>query len=340
MSSPPSFPARLRDGLLRPAAAASAAVAVAAGLLAAAFPELDVLNHGAPLAFGAALVVLVAVLALMGRRAGWSLVAAAGAVGLFGMTVVPEAITGLLTRSTPPPAAADTITVVTLNLWQGGVREQDAVDFLVAAEADFIVLQEVGFYDRPGLAALREAYPFAIASVSSPYAQVTILSPHAPQTVNALAGEAWSLAARGQPSRRLRWTEAGFTVHGRPVRIVGLHARRTLGVAATAAELDAIARTLAAVEDRSALIVAGDFNMTPWTHTLRRFAVTTSLTRATHQIATYPSPSRGSPDWPPFAIFPIDHQFSGSRWRPIAVRRGPDVGSDHYPVIVTYQAAP
>ena len=323
------------------AAWTSAAVAIAAGILAAALPGLDVLNHAAPYAFLGAVGVLGAALMMwrgqVARRAG-GLAAAGLAVALLGMTVIPEAVAGLLSPRTPPGDAGATITVVTLNLWQGGAAEAQAVDFLVETNPDFIVLQETGFLYRPGLQRLREAFPFAVESVASPYAQVAILSRHPPETVNALAGEAWSLRAEGGPPRHLRWTEARFIVDGAAVHLVGLHAHRDRGVAATAAEIDAIAQTLSEIEDRTALIVAGDFNMTPWTHTLRRFAATAGLDRATHQLATYPTPARGNPDWPPFALFPIDHQFYGAAWRPVAVRRGPDVGSDHYPVLVTYQA--
>jgi endonuclease/exonuclease/phosphatase (EEP) superfamily protein YafD len=321
----------------------SAAVALAGGIAAAVFPALDALNHGAPFAFLASIGVLGAAAWTWRRqptqRAG-SLAAAGGAALMLGLTVAPEAVAGLFTRREPPREAGPTITVATLNLWQGGRWEGQAVDYLIETNADFIVLQETGFLYRPGLLRLREAYPFAIESIAAPYAQVTLLSRRPPVAANAVAGAAWSLAAQGQPPRRLRWTEAVFAAHGRPVHLVGLHARRNGGVAATAAELDAISRTLATADDRSALIVAGDFNTTPWTHSLRRFGRAAGLRRATRQIATYPSPARGNPDWPPFAIFPIDHQFSGSGWRPVAVRRGPDVGSDHYPVIVTYQATP
>lgn len=339
MPQPPSSFASLGNGLLNCAAAASAITAAAAGIVAAACPALDAINQIAPFAFLGALGVLATTLVIWRRRLDRhpaSLAAAGFAVLLFQFMLAQEAIAGLLNRWIAPAATADTITVVTLNLWQGGPWEARAVDYLIATDADFVVLQETGFLYRPGLQRLRQAYPFVIESIAAPYAQVALLSRRAPETVNMLAGAAWSLAAAHQPSRRLRWTEATFVAHGTPLRLVGLHARRDGGPAATAAELDAISRILAERADPSTLIVAGDFNMTSWTHTLHRFGHTARARRATRQIATFPAPARGAGVWPFFAIFAIDHQFYGARWRPVAVRRGPDVGSDHYPVAVTY----
>ena len=37
----------------------------------------------------------------------------------------------------------------------------------------------------------------------------------------------------------------------------------------------------------------------------------------------------------PFALLPIDHVYAGPGWRTVRAERGPRLGSDHYPVIVT-----
>ena len=34
-------------------------------------------------------------------------------------------------------------------------------------------------------------------------------------------------------------------------------------------------------------------------------------------------------------VLPIDHVYAGPGWRTVSVQRGPKLGSDHYPVIVT-----
>ena len=36
----------------------------------------------------------------------------------------------------------------------------------------------------------------------------------------------------------------------------------------------------------------------------------------------------------PFPVLAIDHVYAGAAWRTVSVRRGPRLGSDHYPVVV------
>ena len=91
--------------------------------------------------------------------------------------------------------------------------------------------------------------------------------------------------------------------------------------------LNHIGRT---IDDRSRpVIVAGDFNTTPWSPHFRDLLAASGLRNAAQGqgwIATWPWAF-----WP--ARIPIDHVLARG---PIAVedlRRGPSIGSDHYPVI-------
>ena len=88
-------------------------------------------------------------------------------------------------------------------------------------------------------------------------------------------------------------------------------------------------------QPRARLIVSGDFNLTPWSDTLRRLDRRLNLVRR----------DQGTPSWPAMryvagrlvplpAILPIDHVYAGPAWRTVSVRRGPRLGSDHYPLIV------
>ena len=36
-----------------------------------------------------------------------------------------------------------------------------------------------------------------------------------------------------------------------------------------------------------------------------------------------------------FPLLPIDHLYAGPGWATVSVRRGPPLGSDHYPLVVT-----
>jgi endonuclease/exonuclease/phosphatase (EEP) superfamily protein YafD len=93
---------------------------------------------------------------------------------------------------------------------------------------------------------------------------------------------------------------------------------------ARAAELVALIRAAGT----STTILAGDFNSTPWSFARQREDRDFGLIRRTRAVFSWP---RG---YGPAPFLPIDHVYAGSAWATVSVTRGPDVGSDHYPVIV------
>jgi endonuclease/exonuclease/phosphatase (EEP) superfamily protein YafD len=78
-------------------------------------------------------------------------------------------------------------------------------------------------------------------------------------------------------------------------------------------------------------ILAGDFNSTPWSFARRRDDSDFGLIRRTRAEFTWPVGRHHLP----FPLVPIDHVYAGSAWATVKVERGPALGSDHYPVIVT-----
>jgi endonuclease/exonuclease/phosphatase (EEP) superfamily protein YafD len=77
------------------------------------------------------------------------------------------------------------------------------------------------------------------------------------------------------------------------------------------------------------VIVAGDFNTSPWSPHFRELLAEAGLRNAAEGqgwIATWPSWF-----WP--ARVPIDHVLVGGRLGVASLERGPDIGSDHYPVV-------
>jgi endonuclease/exonuclease/phosphatase (EEP) superfamily protein YafD len=85
-------------------------------------------------------------------------------------------------------------------------------------------------------------------------------------------------------------------------------------------------------------LVAGDLNTSPWSAAYRQLRADTRLqdSRAGH----WPWPTwyaRGGIS--ALLAVPIDHVLHGSAWRVLEWRVGPDIGSDHRPVIVTLAVA-
>ncbi len=85
------------------------------------------------------------------------------------------------------------------------------------------------------------------------------------------------------------------------------------------------------------LIVAGDFNLTPWSPRFPAVLSASGLKLAdTGSIwpHTWPAPSGWFYGGLVVRGFPIDHILVSRHFALLAARRGPDIGSDHLPVIV------
>jgi endonuclease/exonuclease/phosphatase (EEP) superfamily protein YafD len=118
--------------------------------------------------------------------------------------------------------------------------------------------------------------------------------------------------------------------NGRSVTVLGAHLHWPLGPNNSRmrnAELAGIASFAAA--HQGPLIVAGDFNVAPWSHNFRTTIERSGLNdcAAGHGLA---------PSWP--AQFPplgirIDHCWASRHWRSVDVRLGPSHGSDHQALI-------
>lgn len=77
------------------------------------------------------------------------------------------------------------------------------------------------------------------------------------------------------------------------------------------------------------VIVAGDFNMTPWSFHYTEFITSSDVSDCSNKLL-----NRGTwPTWMGILALPIDYCFTSDH---ILVDRyiiGPDIGSDHYPVL-------
>lgn len=77
-------------------------------------------------------------------------------------------------------------------------------------------------------------------------------------------------------------------------------------------------------------VIVGDLNATPWCPPVRRLMAQGRLTDASRRHAWYPA------TWPvnlPHLRIPIDHVLINNGFVCLGYRIGPDIGSDHYPVI-------
>jgi endonuclease/exonuclease/phosphatase (EEP) superfamily protein YafD len=296
----------------------AAAVLAQCGRVARPF---DVLSHFAPLYLLGSLGCALWGAVLAGGATGRCLLA----VGAFGavaaaILIAPE----MLRPGGPhaPPAAARRLRLIQFNAWALNRDAALAAEWIASQKPDVITVEELmpplraalraqGFHEQrgniPSIAIFGRVVP-----LPAPFMAATADWPVPPEiacaTFRAPGGEgvfdvvavhlAWPTAPGAWP-QALRMAE-----------FLNLY-------------------------ETDRLIVAGDFNLTPWSFALRQLDRRLGIGRRDRALPTWPArvSVRGRfYDTP--ACLPIDHVYAGSAWRTVAVRRGPSIGSDHYPLIV------
>jgi endonuclease/exonuclease/phosphatase (EEP) superfamily protein YafD len=289
------------------------ALLTALGLLAPWWPALDIVNNGIPYLVAGGFILLG--LAALTRKL-WLI---AGAIVILALNayVLLSALHG--SAAVAPKGSDRFLRVVTFNLWGGNDRMQDVTKFLADSDADVVVLQEVTPSHRAVLRqSLQAIYPYTAGDI-----RLVILSKH-------------PIFAEGQFDRPgfppwmsllLRWVR--LEVNGRTFELAGVHFARPFYPELQEADVEALIG-YAASRDWP-LIVAGDFNMSPWTEKLRRIIRTAGIRRYNTFHLTWPL-RRGR--LPLLPLVAIDNVLASPSFDKITTIGGPSLGSDHRPVVV------
>jgi endonuclease/exonuclease/phosphatase (EEP) superfamily protein YafD len=289
------------------------------GSLAQWWPPLDIVNNGLPALAAGAIVLFL--LAIVMRE--WRSIALAGLLAAINVGLIFAGLHGAAAEAAPE--AKRFLRVVTFNLWFDNERIDDVDTFISQTDADVVLLQEV---TNEHLALLHRGldarYPFSVGEFG-----VVIFSKFA-------------IKADGRVDRagypewiRLlaRWVE--LDVNGTAVEVVGVHCARPFYPVLQ--EHDVGALTQFVLSRKLPIIVAGDFNMTPWTDRLKLFTRTTGLGRFNTFIVTWPMRWWNYPVVPGVAI---DNVFTSREFAKIGATGGARQGSDHRPVIADLALAP
>ncbi len=285
------------------------------GLLGRYSPELDVLanfrGHFAGLAIAATLglwinyrPVLVLVLGAFLTLATHALIAQQSEWPLSGDG-----------RATLPTAGS--WTVISLNTWHHHPNPEGLAEYLAAAHADVVVLTEMGPNKIAMLRALEVAYPYRKDCVGEWDCAIAVLSRH-PITASGSVAENDSAG----PARV--WLTFGTGTHA--LTVVGTHIQEPLR--SPRLHLFQLAQLAWAMRDiKGEVLVAGDFNTTPWSNAYLDFTEQSGLVPMGRFLPTFPSGSSGLPQ------LAIDHMFGTAALHFEQVWLGPDVASDHRPVV-------
>ncbi|HNX35068.1 MAG TPA: endonuclease/exonuclease/phosphatase family protein [Kiritimatiellia bacterium] len=227
------------------------------------------------------------------------------------------------THAVPLAAAPARLRILQANILTSNTNSAALLALVTREDPDVVVLQEPDVWWLRQLAPLTNSHPvFATLPRDDNFGAAIYCK------TNALAAEIFLLSdPEGAPSSLAR-----IAVGGRTVTVVGTHTlapyNGTMWRGRNAFSLE-LAQTLRKVE--GPLVVTGDFNNTPWSAHFRAFLKASGL----HDSAQGRGPQ---PTWPtatsPLVRIPLDHCFHSDGVRILDKRTGPDIGSDHLPLLL------
>jgi len=232
---------------------------------------------------------------------------------------------------------SETVDLLAFNLLYRNERKEAAIAYIVDSGADIVVLEENTESWATHLEALAETYPYRVPenwrdadgpTVLSrlPILSVEAVKPFEHDTLGAdsdlgsFAASKWYLVVQ---------LDAG----GRDVTLIAVHPPYPNGTRLTSLRNGYLAdAAVRAGQEPAPTIMVGDFNTTPWSPVFDDVAALGALgsAGATHTIypATWPS-------YFPALRIPIDHVLVNDAVGVVSYERGPDRGSDHFPIRAT-----
>ena len=222
-----------------------------------------------------------------------------------------------------PDGSGMPLRVITANVWNPNRTPEKVLDFVRRQEGDIVILIDAEReYWHPVLAEVAALYPHRAPETWSQGGPIILFS-----RFPVLRHE------KIHPPRGQRpYLEVDIAVDERTITVLGVHpASPTVTDPDESHQrnhsLNHIGRN---IEDRiRPLIVAGDFNTTPWSPHFRDLIAASGLRNAAEGhglIATWPRQF-----WP--VRVPIDHVLIRGPFAVQSMTRGPSIGSDHFPVI-------
>ena len=207
--------------------------------------------------------------------------------------------------------------VLSANVWRDNPTPEGAVAAILACDADAVILQEADGSLARASSPLKARYPYICGC---PHAELRIFS-KAPVLAHDCSCKR-AVARRG----RLLWASAHLP-HGEVITLATTHFSQPYGNAQVA-EREGLAVELKRLASGH-LILAGDFNTTPWSVGMaRQDDLLSPLRRRTIGWFSWPARLGGLAWHAP--LLPIDHIYTGPGWGVARLRRVRIPGSDHF----------
>jgi endonuclease/exonuclease/phosphatase (EEP) superfamily protein YafD len=296
-----------------------------------AVPELDLLNHAQILLLPGTLVALLIVAVLLrGTLRGVAVIVTLVGVAAAANVMLPEFIGSL--RARPAAPAEGTLTMMTHNLFGMNYEMEKVTAAIFAEDPDIIVLQEYFGEQATDLHPLLLAkYPFFVRCRGGKRANLGLYAriPFGQVEDGACPNDAYGTTRTAHILATFR------TEGGKPFSVITTHMDWPLPVARQRDQLSALSEVVDKID--GPMILAGDFNSTPWSYALRDFVARTGLTRETMNLLTFPMSWHYFGTWrDTLPILPLDHVMTRGGIVVHEVHRGQATASDHLPVVFTF----
>ncbi len=310
------------------------ALAALAGLAGFASPYLDIANHFQLVLFFGLLGSLLLSPLIVPRARLQGLFMAVTATGFIAsaLIVVPEIVSSFAPRPAEPTDGRPVYRAMTHNLFGMNYDMQRMDAFIEEVDPDILVLQE--FFSEQShelLPLLKDQFLYHVTCEGGKRANIGLFAKMPFDQLD--DGACAQTIADGERTSHII---AHFTPpNGEPFTFATTHFDWPLPVERQLGEFDHINTALAGVA--GPLILAGDFNSTPWSYALRRFVNDGGFTRHTRNLVTFPMLWLYFRAWRPFVPFlALDHVLSRGAIAVHWLEAGPFTGSDHLPVVFEF----
>ena len=217
--------------------------------------------------------------------------------------------------------SAPALKLLLANVYSGNDNARPFLKLLEAEQPDVIVVQEVTNRWVNVMEQVRAAYPHRVEVPQNDNFGIGVYAKGPFISVETVASPPY-----GFPTLIARYAigdTAATLVATHPIPPMG-----KIGYESRNEQLDSIAGRLASIDGPKLLV--GDLNISMWSHVYRALEAETGLTNTRRGFGAIPT-------WPrqlPFGRIPIDHCLVSPHFAVLDTRRGPNIGSDHLPLIV------
>lgn len=308
---------RLSTAGLLMAAGTVACAATLCGFLGRCWWFFDLFSHFR-VQYAAGLTLIALFLLLIKRRNPTPSIVFVLAACLNAATVIPLYL-GLHRRPTPCPITLRAM-LVNVNTRLGNPR--CVLQAIRSADPDILLLEEIDARWVSELSPLTRSYPFRCMQTREDNFGIGLFS-----KLPIAEHEVVYIGTAGVPT-----IIATLDTGTGPLQVIGTHPLPPVNREYTRLRNEQLEQIPGHTRQETPVLLLGDLNVTPWNHRFRRLLREARLKDSARSFGVQPSwPAR-----PALLRIPLDHCLHSEAIAIVDRRIGPDVCSDHFPIIVDF----